>query len=94
MANSSFKITKDDIATLRGEFPGVCDFCGQPRPFTELEPEEGGCWVCSTCLTLWDFKEANAMRRERRAHGILVMSIWLSSAMLMAMAIYAIVRLM
>jgi hypothetical protein len=47
------RITKEDIADLRGETPVLCDFCGQRRRFEELEPEEAGEWVCHSCLRKW-----------------------------------------
>lgn len=44
------QISKSDIAALRGGEPTKCDWCDQPAPFAQLEPEEAGQWVCHGCL--------------------------------------------
>lgn len=43
---------RDLLIGLRGA-PHKCDFCGQEKPESELEPEEGGDWVCHDCMLRW-----------------------------------------
>jgi hypothetical protein len=56
------RITKDDIADLRGEVPTECDFCQQPRHFEYLEPEEAGQWICHECLQKWLRKDVQKIK--------------------------------
>jgi hypothetical protein len=49
----AMRITKEDIADIRGATPVRCDFCQCLRNFEELEPEEAGDWVCHDCLRKW-----------------------------------------
>jgi len=44
------------IISLRG-VPDHCDFCGRTLPSEQLEPEEGGDWVCWDCLKRWEQNE-------------------------------------
>lgn len=48
-----FHITKDDIAGLRGGYPGKCSFCERDCAPEQLEPEEAGDWACWWCLLKW-----------------------------------------
>jgi hypothetical protein len=56
------RITKDDIADLRGETPTACDYCQKARHFEELEPEEAGQWICHDCLRRWLNKDVERIR--------------------------------
>lgn len=64
-----FEVTKDDIAMFRGGEPQMCDFCGCPTPYEQLEPEEAGDWVCWNCLLKWareDGRDKEAIFWERK----------------------------
>lgn len=64
---------KQWIADLRGNIPTNCDFCGEPRPFSQLHPEEGGDWACDECIERWEkapkvtFEQAQAQIRAFNA---------------------------
>lgn len=58
-------IVKRMLADLRGE-PTQCDFCEQPKPLEQLEPEEAGAWVCHECLERWE-KQEKAQDAEGKA---------------------------
>lgn len=45
------------IEDLRGGVPEKCDFCGEPKAADNLEPEEGGAWVCWDCLDRWEKRD-------------------------------------
>jgi hypothetical protein len=47
------RVTKDDIAMLRGGFPEKCSFCSRDVSPEQLEPEEAGDWACWWCLLKW-----------------------------------------
>lgn len=49
----NFKIM---LAQLRG-WPEKCDFCEDSKTLEELEPEEGGMWVCHSCQARWEKEE-------------------------------------
>lgn len=48
---------REVIVELRGgesEMPTHCDACKRKVAPDELEPEEGGLWVCSECWSKWN----------------------------------------
>ena len=63
-----YVVGKDFVVALRGEVPSKCDFCYQPKPLEELEPEEAGDWVCHDCLKRWDESDArdDVYQEEKR----------------------------
>ena len=68
-AHFPFRVTKLEIALLRGGFPEKCDFCGERVAPEQLEPEEAGDWVCWDCLLKWakeDDKISEVAFWERR----------------------------
>ena len=46
------------IYQLRGGVPDKCDFCGEKYFHWELDPEEGGLWVCHQCQQRWEEDDA------------------------------------
>lgn len=49
------------LYALRG-VPRSCDFCLKSKPLHELEPEEGGLWVCHECLKRWENEDLSHER--------------------------------
>lgn len=50
-------VDKDFFVALRGK-PRKCDFCLEPKPLIELEPEEAGDWSCADCRRRWGDTDA------------------------------------